>query len=83
MADRGVARKSDSTTEGLITSGTTTVIIEDKLVAVEGLSVDSKGASVLSHSSTVFAEDKGVARLSDSMSNGRLISSASQTVFAG
>lgn len=78
----GVARKSlDSAGGHLLASGASSVKVDGLEVAVE---TSTNGIAVVqTASTTVFAENKGVAREADAMSNGTVITSGSTTVFAG
>jgi len=78
-----VARAGLDTGGSLLTNGAKTVFTNNQQTALYEQTSNAEGATVASASPTVFAENKGVARKTDSMSTGRLISSGSLTVFAG
>ena len=77
----GVARVDLDVANGLLQTGANTVFVNDKPAAFL-TTVDAGGFDVVASSTTVIAEDKGIAREADPMSNGVLIASASTDVFA-
>ena len=78
----GAARVDLDVANGFLLSGARSVIVNDQQVAYL-TTVDAGGFNVVSASTEVFAENLGVARLGDPMSNGVLIMSASQDVYVG
>ena len=77
-----IARANLDVANGLLETGATTVITNDQQTAYL-TTVDAGGSNVVQASTEVFAEDLGVAREADPMSNGVLIMSGSDDVFAG
>lgn len=83
MSKDSVARAGiDVAQNRLITSGATSVITNDKQTAF-ATSVTVSGAMIVAPSTTVFVEDKGIARESDGLSNGGVVNTGSTNVFAG
>lgn len=82
MKDSVARVGKDTGSRILLTSGATTVITNDAQT-VFYTTPNAKGKTVVAPSTTVFAENKGVGRESDGMSDGGVIDMGSTTVFAG
>jgi len=72
----------DTGSSQLFASGATTVITNDSKT-VFATSATNKGTTVVAPSTTVFVENKGIARESDGMSDGGVVNMGSTNVFAG
>lgn len=64
-----------------IVTGANTVFVNNQKLAIKTVSTTSTGAIVVGSSTNVFAENLGVARLGDSLNNGRTIATGSPDVF--
>lgn len=82
MKDSVARVNKDTGSKLTLTSGATTVIVENSQIAFY-TTPNTKGRTVVAPSTTVFAENKGVARESDGMSDGGVVDMGSGTVFAG
>lgn len=82
MTTIGVARVNLDVANGFLLTGAESVIANDQPIAYL-TTVDAGGYNVVAASTEVFAENLGVARLSDPMSNGVLISTCSQDINSG
>lgn len=65
-----------------IVSGSKTVITNDCKTAF-ATSATNAGSSIIAPSTSVFIEDKGIARESDGLSGGGVVNTGSTNVFAG
>jgi hypothetical protein len=82
MKDSVARVGKDTGSSQLFVSGATTVISEDSKT-VFATSATNKGNTVVAPSTTVFVEDKGIARESDGMSDGGVVNMGSTNIFAG
>jgi hypothetical protein len=82
MKDSVARAGADTGSSKLLVTGATTVISNDKKTVV-ATSANIKGATVVAPSTTVFVEDKGIARESDGMSDGGVVNTGSTNIFAG
>lgn len=83
MAKDSVARVGkDTGSRSIFSSGATSVITNDAKT-VFYTSPNSRGKTVVAPSTTVFVENKGIARESDGMNDGGVVDMGSTNVFAG
>lgn len=82
MKDSVARVGKDTGSSQLFVSGATTVIT-DNSKTVFATSATDKGTTVVAPSTTVFVENKGIARESDGMSDGGVVNTGSTTVFSG
>ena len=79
----GVARVDrDSASNQLIIRGSPDVVVEDRPAAFAYDSINAAGVAVIQGASTVFINDKPIARESDLMADGMPIANGSNTVKA-
>lgn len=64
-----------------IVTGANTVFVNDQKLAIKTVSKTSRGSIVVGSSTTVFAENLGVARMGDATNQGRTIATGSSNVF--
>jgi predicted GTPase len=80
---KGPARlNQDRGNSVLIANGAATVFIDNEPLAVMG-TIAANGAAVITSSNSILAENKGMARSSDLMSDGSSISTGSAGACAG
>jgi uncharacterized Zn-binding protein involved in type VI secretion len=82
MKDSVARAGKDTGSRSILSSGATTVITNNDQTAFY-TSPNSKGRTVVAPSTTVFVENKGIARESDGMSDGGVVDTGSTNVFAG
>jgi hypothetical protein len=82
MKDSVARVGKDTGSRSILSSGATTVITNDSQTAFY-TTPNSRGRTVVAPSTTVFVENKGIARESDGMSDGGVVDMGSTNVFAG
>ena len=82
MKDSVARVGKDTGSSQLFASGATTVITDDSQTDYP-TSATNRGTTVVAPSTTVFVENKGIARESDGMSDGGVVNMGSTSVFAG
>lgn len=82
MKDSVARAGTDIGSSNLIVTGAVSVISNNKKTAF-ATSANNKGATVVAPSTTVFVENKGIARESDGMSDGGVVNTGSTNIFAG
>jgi len=82
MKDSVARVGKDTGSRSILSAGATTVITNDNQTAFY-TTPNARGRTVVAPSTTVFIENKGIARESDGMSDGGVVDMGSTDVFAG